>query len=102
DQAGVLDATTWDDCLDDLAARVTAIRAEHGRDAVAFYVGTASTYDSLGARYATRFARGLDTANRYSALTIDAVCKPLVAELMAGRTDILPAVDQERATLAVF
>ena len=42
---------------------------------------------------------GLATRNRYSAVTLDSPCKPLVAELMAGRSDLLPAVDLERATL---
>ncbi len=65
-------------------------------------MATASTFDSIGSRYAARFAHGLATRNRYSAVTLDSPSKPLVAELMAGRSDLLPAVDRERATLSIF
>jgi anaerobic selenocysteine-containing dehydrogenase len=95
-------AVAWDACLDDLATALTAIQADHGRDAVAIYLATASSFDALGGRTAARFAGALGTRNRYSAITIDAACKPLVAELMAGRSDLLPAIDQERATLTIF
>src|SRR6478735_4467202 len=102
DASGAWAAARWDDCLDDLAARLRDVRAEHGDDAVAVYMATASTFDSIGSRYAARFAQGLATRNRYSAVTLDSPSKPLVAELMAGRSDLLPAVDRERATLSIF
>jgi anaerobic selenocysteine-containing dehydrogenase len=100
--SGVLEATDWATCLDDLGARLRSVRAEHGNDAVAVYMATASTFDSIGSRYGARFAHGLATRNRYSAVTLDSPSKPLVAELMAGRSDLLPAVDRERATLTIF
>jgi len=102
DASGSLAPTGWDACLDDLAERLAGLRAAHGRDAVGVYMATASTFDSLGARYGARFAQGLATRNRYSAVTLDSPSKPLVAELMAGRGDLLPAVDLERATLSIF
>jgi anaerobic selenocysteine-containing dehydrogenase len=102
DASGSLAPVSWDDCLDDLAERLAAVRAAHGRDAVGVYMATASTFDSLGARYAARFSQGLATRNRYSAVTLDSPSKPLVAELMAGRGDLLPAIDMDRATLSIF
>lgn len=99
---GALVPMGWDTCLDDLGARLRGVRAEHGNDAVGVYMATASTFDSIGSRYAARFAQGLATRNRYSAVTLDSPSKPLVAELMAGRSDLLPAVDRERATLSIF
>jgi anaerobic selenocysteine-containing dehydrogenase len=92
----------WDECLDDLGAALRGVIDDHGRDAVGTYLATASSFDALGGRTAARFAGSLGTRNRYSAITIDAACKPLVAELMAGRADLLPAIDQERATLTLF
>ncbi len=102
DQHGTLAPVDWDVGLDDLAARLAGVREEHGDDAVAVYMATASTFDSLGSRYAARFSQGLGSRNRYSAVTLDSPSKPLVAELMAGRSDLLPAVDRERATLSIF
>jgi anaerobic selenocysteine-containing dehydrogenase len=102
DATGTMRPQSWAACLDDLAARLRSVRDEHGPDAVAIYMATASTFDSVGSRYAARFSAGLGTRNRYSAVTLDSPCKPLVAELMAGRSDLLPAVDRERATFSVF
>lgn len=102
DAGGTLAPVGWDHCLDDLAERLVGVQAAHGRDAVGVYMATASTFDSLGARYGARFAQGLATRNRYSAVTLDSPSKPLVAELMAGRGDLLPSVDLERATLSIF
>ena len=47
-------------------------------------------------------ARAWRPGTRYSAVTLDSPSKPLVAELMAGRSDLLPAVDRQRATLSIF
>src|SRR5688500_15154486 len=57
DPSGVLAPTDWDSCLDDLGARLRSVRAEHGNDAVAVYMATASTFDSIGSRYGARFAQ---------------------------------------------
>jgi anaerobic selenocysteine-containing dehydrogenase len=93
---------SWGECLDDLTAALEAIRDEHGRDSIAIYMATASSHDALGGRTLARFGTLLGTCNRYSAVTIDAAAKPLVSELMAGRSDLFPSLDLERATLTVF
>jgi anaerobic selenocysteine-containing dehydrogenase len=92
----------WNDVLDDLGARLAGILRESGPDAVAFYVATGSSHDALGGRYVYRLAHAIGTRSKYSAVSLDSPCKPLVAELMAGRDDLLPSLDQERATLTVM
>jgi anaerobic selenocysteine-containing dehydrogenase len=93
----------WSEMLDDLAARLEAIIAESGPDAVAVYAGTTSEQDAAGAYATRRFFRAIGSTSRYTALTIDTPCKPYVAALVAGDPRLAPQVDDEgvRLTLVV-
>jgi anaerobic selenocysteine-containing dehydrogenase len=92
----------WPVLLDDLADRLGAILARHGPDAVATYHGTWSWLDALGRRAAERLGRALGSGSVYSALTIDAVARSYVAELMAGTRALLPNLDDERSGLLLL
>ena len=65
---GELVATTWDEALDDIAARLTAVVAEHGPAAVASYTGTGGPLDPSGYAVAQGFFRALGSSTMYSAL----------------------------------
>jgi anaerobic selenocysteine-containing dehydrogenase len=94
--------TTWDGLLDDLAARVGGILERHGPDAVGAYFGTWSWLDALGRRSAERLLRTLHSHSVYSALTVDAVARSYVAELMAGTSALLPNLDPDASGLLVL
>jgi anaerobic selenocysteine-containing dehydrogenase len=94
--------STWDECLDDLATRITRIVAESGPDAVGIYLGTASAFDANGRRAAERLFRAIGSRSKYTATTVDTPCKPLVSELMTGNPTLVPAFDQERARLMLL
>ena len=81
---GELVPTTWDAALDDIAARLTAVVAEHGPAAVASYTGTGGPLDPSGYALAQGFFRALGSATMYSALSVDCSGKFLVPELIAG------------------
>ncbi len=81
---GELVATTWDEALDDIAARLTAVVAEHGPAAVASYTGTGGPLDPSGYAVAQGFFRALGSSTMYSALSVDCSGKFLVPELIAG------------------
>ena len=81
---GELVPTTWDDALDDIAARLAAVVAEHGPAAVASYTGTGGPLDPSGYAMAHGFFRALGSSTMYSALSVDCPGKFLVPELMAG------------------
>src|SRR5262245_61089132 len=99
---GALVPCTWDEALDDIAARLCALVDEHGPDAVADYTGTGGPLDPSGYALAEAFMRNLGSHQRYSALSIDCPSKFLVPQLMAGvqlqfqpdlhRTDLLLAI----------
>lgn len=79
-----LTPTTWDDALDDIAARLRDIVAAHGPNAVAHYTGTGGPLDPSGYALAHGFFRALGTEQSYSALSVDCSGKFLVPELVAG------------------
>src|SRR5262245_27366923 len=99
---GELVPTSWDAALDDIAARLAALVAEHGPDVVADYTGTGGPLDPSGYAIAEAFMRDLGSHQRYSALSIDCPAKFLVPQLMAGvqlqfqpdlpRTELLIAI----------
>ena len=93
---------TWDEVLDDLAARTRTITAESGPDAVGMYLGTGAAFDSAGRRLASKFVRTLGSRSVYTSATVDAPAKPLVAELVGGNPGLTPAIDYERVTLTIL
>ena len=60
-------ATTWDEALDDIAARLDGVVAEHGPAAVASYTGTGGPLDPSGYALAQGFFRALGTDRRCTA-----------------------------------
>lgn len=92
----------WDGLLDDLTDRIRTIVDESGPDAVGMYVGTGSAFDGAGRSTTRRFMRALGSRSYYTSGSIDAPCKPLVAELVAGHPALMPHVDERaRMTLLV-
>jgi len=99
---GVLTRVSWDECLDDLAGRVASVVEESGPDAVGMFLATATSFDGPGGRVAHGLLSGLGSRSRYTALTIDTPCRPLVYDLMAGFPGLLPALDHDLTTLTVL
>ncbi len=95
-------AVDWGQLLDDLASRLRAIVEQSGPDGVAVYFGTWSWMDSLGRARADRLLRHLGSSSRYSAITVDAIARLAVAELMGGVASLLPAIDTEQPGLTVL
>jgi anaerobic selenocysteine-containing dehydrogenase len=93
---------SWDEMFDDLALRLRANVTTLGPDAIGLYSGTGSAFDASGRRIAERWLRLVGSRNRYSSGTIDAPCKPYVAELMSGHPGAVPAPDREEAGLLVL
>lgn len=95
-------AVSWHECLSSLAAEITRLQAEHGPDSVGFYMATASSFDSAGGRVAFRLAQAIATKSRYTAVTIDTPCRPLVSDLLSGQAGLMPCIDADTAGLTVL
>ncbi|MEO5837646.1 MAG: molybdopterin-dependent oxidoreductase [Acidimicrobiales bacterium] len=92
----------WETALGDLAEKIKTITAAHGPDAVGVYMATATSFDAAGGRMAFRLFQALGTRSRYSAVTIDTPCRPLVVDLLSGNPGLMPCIDETTAGLTVL
>ena len=87
---------SWDAALDDIARRVVALQAAHGKDAMGLYVGNPIAHSYSGLLYGQLLADTLGSKNRYSANSVDALPHLLVAFMMFGHQALLPVPDLDR------
>ncbi|GAC1517344.1 MAG: molybdopterin-dependent oxidoreductase [Acidimicrobiales bacterium] len=93
---GELTPATWADAFAEIDARLSAIVADHGRDAVAVYLGNPNAHTLGNLLYGSRFLRALGSANVYSASTVDQRPKEISNALMYGGvlTAAVPDIDR--------
>lgn len=101
-RGGEWGSVAWTDALADVGALVRRSLASAGPDSVGAYIGTAASLDAAGKWAAERFVRAVGSRSKYSAISIDNPCKPLVSLLMSGQANLVPVVDDRRCTLAAF
>lgn len=89
-------AATWDEAFAEIAVHLPAIRAEHGNDAVAAFLGNPNVHDLDLQLYAPVLLRALRTRNIYSASTLDQMPKQVAAGYMFGGTLTVPIPDVDR------
>ena len=92
---GVLMPVSWRACFDDVANVLTDVVAEHGTDAVGFFLGGGGYQDAAAYWAARRLQARLGTTQRYSDVTVDSAAKSLVTELMAGTPSLIPHVSSD-------
>ncbi len=78
------------------------VREAHGVDAIAVVTGAALSSDATGRWMTDRFHKVLGSRSRYSHMTVDTPCKPLVSRLVGGTYGLAPMLDHESATLVVL
>lgn len=84
---------TWDEALLDIGQRVKALQAEHHRDAIAMYVGTAAGFSALHPVFAQAFMEGLGSRSLYATASQDCANKFSVARRMYGFPFVQPFPD---------
>ncbi len=93
---------SWDALLADLAQRLGQIVDRQGPDGIAVYFGTWSWIDAFGKRAADRLWRQLGSRSRYSALSVDAIARSFVAEVMGGSPSLIPSLDPDTRGLTLL
>jgi anaerobic selenocysteine-containing dehydrogenase len=83
----------WDEALDEAAARIHGVQREHGRHAVAAYLGNPTVHNLGSVLYAPSLLRTLGSRHRYSATSVDQLPQMLAAYLMYGHQLLLPIPD---------
>ncbi len=87
---------TWDEAFAEVAHNLKRIRAQHGRDSLATYLGNPSVHNYGVILFAPGFIRSLKTRNRFSATSVDQLAHHLASYLMFGHQLLLPIPDLER------
>ncbi|MFP2908179.1 molybdopterin oxidoreductase family protein [Pyxidicoccus sp. 3LFB2] len=87
---------SWEDALDETARRLHATQKEHGRDAVAVYLGNPNVHNTGNIMFGPQLLRTLRSRNRYSATSVDQLPHQLVAYLMFGHQLLVPIPDIDR------
>jgi anaerobic selenocysteine-containing dehydrogenase len=86
-------AAPWDEVLDDLGDRITAIVAAGGPDAVGLYLATGLAYDAAGQVAAPTWLASIGSRSFYTAVTVDNAPALVAAELVAGHPMLNPVWD---------
>ncbi|UUZ73989.1 molybdopterin-dependent oxidoreductase [Polaromonas sp. P1(28)-8] len=76
---GAMQRVDTEQALDDIVARLAAIIARDGPDAVALFRGTAAFHNSTAFRMHGEFLRALGSSSLYTTLTIDQSAKYIAA-----------------------
>ncbi|HEX8730271.1 MAG TPA: molybdopterin-dependent oxidoreductase, partial [Ktedonobacterales bacterium] len=95
-QGEVWREASWDDAWAEVERLLTSVRAQHGHDAVAIYLGNPNVHNLAGQLYVTPLIRALRTHNVYTASTLDQMPKHVSSGLMFGGalTIAIPDVDR--------
>lgn len=86
---------SWDVALDRAGELLRGVRRDHGRDALATYVGNPTAHNPA-ALFLLPLIRLLGSRNRYSASSVDQVPQSLAAYLMFGHQLLFPLPDLDR------
>jgi anaerobic selenocysteine-containing dehydrogenase len=87
---------TWDEAFALIAEKMTPIIAEHGPNAVGFYLGNPNVHSMSGALYVRTLLKMLRSRSVFSAATVDQMPKHVSSGHMFGHPDLIPVPDLDR------
>jgi anaerobic selenocysteine-containing dehydrogenase len=87
---------SWDEAYSEIDNRLGPIFTEHGRDAVALYLGNPNAHNLDALIYGRVLAKAIGTRNIYTATTVDQMPKYVSAGLMFGSYLSIPVPDIDR------
>jgi len=87
---------SWNEAFDEVVENLTAIQAEHGRNAVGIYQGNPNVHNLGTMLFSPPFVRSLRTKNRFSATSSDQLPHHFAAFFMFGHQLLMPVPDVDR------
>ncbi|MEU7530612.1 molybdopterin oxidoreductase family protein [Saccharothrix sp. NPDC042600] len=93
---------SWDEAFAVVDERFTAVVAEHGRDAVAAYLGNPNVHSLAGGLYAGALRKALGSRNIFTASTIDQMPKHVSSGHLYGGMFSIPVPDVDRTDFLVL
>jgi anaerobic selenocysteine-containing dehydrogenase len=95
-RGGELVEATWDEAFAEIDRRLPPLLEQHGRDAVAVYIGNPAAHNLTHILYGRVLVKALGTKNIYTASTVDQMPKQVSAGLMFGAGLSVPVPDLDR------
>jgi anaerobic selenocysteine-containing dehydrogenase len=86
----------WDEAFAEVEQNLKRIRAQHGRNSLASYLGNPTVHNYAALLFAPGFIRSLRTRNRFSATSVDQLAHHLASFFMFGHQLLLPVPDVDR------
>ena len=99
---GELVEVSWDEALDDVAAKLRGIIDTAGPDSVGIYFGSGLGLDSAGYAMEETLCRTLGTPAKFSPLTIDGTAKTMVAGALGGFPGLNPKTDYDNVEMLIY
>ena len=90
---GELVEASWDEAFEEIDRRLPPLIAEHGKNAVAVYLGNPNAHNLSALIHGPAWLRVLGSQNVYSASTVDQMPKQMSAGLMFGAMLSVPIPD---------
>src|SRR5215212_74288 len=87
---------SWKSAFDEVAHNLKRIRAQHGRNSIATYLGNPTVHNYGALLFAPALLRSLRTRNKFSATSVDQLAHHLASYLMFGHQLLLPVPDVDR------
>jgi len=94
--AGGWERISWNDAFNEVAQNLKRVRAQHGRNSIATYLGNPTVHNYGAILFAPSFLRSLRTRNKFSATSVDQLAHHLASFLMFGHQLLLPVPDVDR------
>lgn len=94
--AGGWERISWNEAFNEVAQNLKRIRAMHGRNSIATYLGNPTVHNYGALLFAPPFLRSLHTRNKFSATSVDQLAHHLASFLMFGHQLLLPVPDVDR------
>jgi anaerobic selenocysteine-containing dehydrogenase len=101
-KGGALVAATWDEVLDDIAARLRAIVDVHGPHSVGINFGSGLGLDSSGYSMVEALHRALGGPPKFSPITIDGTAKVMIAGAMGAFPGLNPKTDYDNVEMLIY
>jgi anaerobic selenocysteine-containing dehydrogenase len=99
---GELVPVSWDEALNDIAAKLRSIIDTQGPNAVGMYFGSGLGLDSTGHMMEECFYRALGTPPKFSPLTNDGTAKLMLAGTMGAFYGLNPKTDYNNVEMLIY
>ncbi|GGB68358.1 molybdopterin-dependent oxidoreductase [Shewanella inventionis] len=89
-------AISWDDAFSEIVDKFKHIQQQHGKNALAVYLGNPNAHSLGNALFLKPFMKSLGTLNRFSSASADQLPHHVAANFMFGAGMLIPVSDIDR------